>query len=342
MLRRTRFIVPTFNKNIPNKIGNLINVSGKTTLIKNEDGGGVAIAEESIDANVDGKHLFCARDYNTGIFPGVVFGFTPMETFDSTRSAWFGWDGFTGTGLSLYGGNLYYPVDKFHNIIDKEISRKAKEFISILTISNNGKKKEIRFLCDGNESGSSDVSEILNGDRLFPAICLGEKNPVTTIPIDEITKRTPEIDELIKEYQQQQKEQNDALTPVRPVAVVPSIASEPNNADQMISQLRQRIDDERQKQIGNLEEQLKQTRIQMEKKDAQIEEMRKDFFKQLDTKAKESEDMRKNFLKQLSDSQKNLLQHFESECQILRTQLDLERSASENTKSSFPEKVKLN
>ncbi len=311
MLRRTRFIVPTFNKNTPNKIGNGINVSGKNILIKTKDNGWrVAIAEQSIDANVDGKHLFCAQVDHATFFIKMMFGFTPMETFDSTKDARFGYNDFSGCGINLNGGDLYCPVnnnqigdddddENYHNIIDDEISEKAKEIISILTISNNGKKKEIRFLCDGNESKSSDVSEYLNGDRLFPAISLcWIDQQITTIPIDQIKTRTPEIENLIKEYQEQQ---NEELTPVHPAAVVSSIASEPNNADQIISQLRQRIDEERQKQIGNLEEQLKQTK--------------------------------KDFLKQLSNSQKNLLQHFESERQILRTQLDLERAEHEKTRN---------
>jgi hypothetical protein len=83
----------------------------------------------------------------------------------------------------------------------------ANEIIVILTISNNGKKKEIRLLCDGKESESSDVSEILKGDVLFPAIALWTENQqVTTIPIDQIKTRTPEIENLSKEYQEQQKE----------------------------------------------------------------------------------------------------------------------------------------
>jgi hypothetical protein len=41
---------------------------------------------------------------------------------------------------------------------------------------------------------------------LFPAIVLGDKDQqITTIPIDQIKTRTPEIEDLIKEYQQQQK-----------------------------------------------------------------------------------------------------------------------------------------
>jgi hypothetical protein len=78
--------------------------------------------------------------------PHIMIDFTPMETFDSTREAHFGRNGFTGCGMFLRDGDLYHPVNTCHNIIDGTISRKAKEIIVILTTSNNGKKKEIRFL----------------------------------------------------------------------------------------------------------------------------------------------------------------------------------------------------
>ncbi len=192
----------TFSKDLPNKIGRGIKASGKNALIKTNDGWRVAIAEESIDAKVNGKKMFCVRVDAGGLY--MMVGFTPRETFDSKKEAFFGDNGFTGCGIYFFDGNLLYPVNKRHNIIDRDIS-KAKEIIVILTISNNGKKKKIRFLCDGNESESSDVSEYLKEDFLFPAICLytvGQQ--ITTIPIDQIKTRTPEIENLIKEYQQQQ------------------------------------------------------------------------------------------------------------------------------------------
>jgi hypothetical protein len=190
---------PSFSENTPNKIGNGINVSGRHTLIKSDSSVRVAIADEPIDATVDGKKMFCVRVDNSGSNSYMMIGFTPMETFDSTKDAFFGGYGFTGCGLSLSSGNLSH-AGRENNIIDDEISEKAKEIIVILTISDNGTKKEIQFLYDGVQSKSSDVSEILNGDRLFPAICLREKNQqITTIPIDQIKTRTPEIDNLIHE-----------------------------------------------------------------------------------------------------------------------------------------------
>jgi hypothetical protein len=193
---------PSFSKSTPNKISDFINVSGKNILIKTENNGGhrVAIADDPIDAKVDGKKLFCVRVDHTRAYSQLMIGFTPMETFDSTKSTGFGSNRFTGCGILLCNGNLYYAVGKYHNIIDKEISQNAKELIVILSISNNGKKKEIRFLCDGKESKCSDVSKYLKEDQLFPAICLWEKNQqVTAIPIDQIENKTPAVERLIFE-----------------------------------------------------------------------------------------------------------------------------------------------
>jgi hypothetical protein len=206
---------PSFSKDTPNKISDFINVSGRNTLIKTVDNGiwRLAIADESIDAKVDGKKMFCVRVDNAGDYSCIMIGFTPMETFDSNKEeASFGDDGFDGCGIYLLGGNLYYPVDKYHEIINWEISGRAKEIIVILTISDNGKKKEIRFLCDGHESEASDVSEYLKGDRVFPAIVLWGKNEqVTTIPIDQIEIRTPEIENLIKESRNNREEKSSEL-----------------------------------------------------------------------------------------------------------------------------------
>jgi hypothetical protein len=199
---------PSFSKNIPDKIGNGIDVSGRNTLIKTEynDHWRFAIADEPIDAKVDGKKMFCVRVDNAGRQPWMMIGFTPTETFESNEEAYFGWNGFAGCGMKLYCGSLRYRVNRRHWIIDGRISQIAKEIIAILEISNKGKKKVIRFLCDGNESKSCDASKHLEGDFLFPAICLGSVGQqITTIPIDQIKTRTPEIENLIKEYQQQPK-----------------------------------------------------------------------------------------------------------------------------------------
>jgi hypothetical protein len=78
---------PTFSKETPNKIGNGINVSGKNTLIKTEHNTyRAAIADEPIDAKVDGKKMFCVRVDNA-VDSSIVIGFTPLEIFNSSYNA---------------------------------------------------------------------------------------------------------------------------------------------------------------------------------------------------------------------------------------------------------------
>ncbi len=209
------FFCPSFSKNSPNKIGVGIDVVyGKHTLVQRLDDFHVAIADEPIDAKVDGTKIFVVRVENVGSdnYYNMMVGFTSLQTFDSNKKPVIASDGFTACGFSMLDGNLQFPalfgnrphspIRQSQNIIDSEISRKSKEIIVILETRNNGKNKEIRFLCDGNKTKSSDVSEYLKGDLLFPAICLGsEKQQVTTIPIDQIKKRTPEINRLILKLQ---------------------------------------------------------------------------------------------------------------------------------------------
>jgi hypothetical protein len=252
---------PTFSKDTRNKIGKNIEVSGKNTLIKAEyDGGRVAIADEPIDAKTDGTKFFCVRVDNAGNSI-IQVGFTPMETLDSKKDAHFGLNGFNGCGMNLCHGYLYYPVHYGHKIIDDKISKNAKEIIVILTISSNGKKKEIRFLCDGKESKSSDVSKFLKGDFVFPAICLYDRNQqVTTIPVEQTKARTPEIEKLIMECQGQQ---NDL----------------PVEAQNILREIK--LTEERNKQ----NEQAKNDLLK------QNEQMMYDFFKQFEQQqAKENDD----------------------------------------------------
>ena len=56
----------TFSQHSPNKIGEGIDVSGKNTLIKTNIGWEVAVANEPIDAKVNGKKMFCVRVDNEG------------------------------------------------------------------------------------------------------------------------------------------------------------------------------------------------------------------------------------------------------------------------------------
>jgi hypothetical protein len=206
---------PSFSKETPNKVGNEIEVSGENTLIKTRccvatflrcgsAASSVAIADKPIDATINGKKIFCVRVDNAGVHPDIMIGFTPLKKFDSKTKAFFGYNGFKGCGLNLLTGKLFFPGTTngfpYRNVIKQKISDKAKEIIVILTTSNNGTKKEIRFLCDGKESKSAAASNHLRGEKIYPAFCLHHQNQqVTTIPIQEITKRTPAVEVLLRE-----------------------------------------------------------------------------------------------------------------------------------------------
>ena len=265
------YIWPSFCPNAPNKVSTRITVCDKHRLVKNVGPSRLAIAEEWFDAKVDGTKLFCVRfDHAT-----LSVGFTPLETCVDSVPVNFGVNGLIGCGLDLYNGVLLYPVNQSHEIISDVISEKATEIIVILTISNNGAKKEIRFLLNGNESKSTDVSEHLKGDRLFPAICLNyPSQQVTTIPIDQIKTRTPEIENFIKEYQQQNQNSNN-----QNVAVASALSSAPfsaallqlqndlNQARQEISALalqRQQEKQQHEAKVNQVEKQLQQEKQQHE------------------------------------------------------------------------------
>ncbi len=81
--KMSSLLLPSFSAETTNKIGNGIDVSGKHTLIKTETNYGDrgAIADEPIDAKVDGKKVFCVRVDDAGANSCMMIGFTPMETF---------------------------------------------------------------------------------------------------------------------------------------------------------------------------------------------------------------------------------------------------------------------
>ncbi len=118
---------------------------------------------------------------------------------------------------------------------------------------------------------------------MFPAICLCQRNQqITTIPIDQVKTRTPEIENLIKEYQEQQVKNQ--------IPLLPSVSSETNN--QVSSQLRQQINDDQ--------------RIIIQEKDKQIQEMRKSYEEQLKHARLQLDEFRKDFLKQLEMKEKQI------------------------------------
>jgi hypothetical protein len=232
-----------------------------------------AIADDPIDAKADGKKIFCARvdmleksiaakmacRANEHRNSELIIGLTPLEVFDASNE-----NCFAVCGLNKNSGFFHLPRERYHKIIDMETVQAAQEIVVILNISNNGEKKEIRFLCDGSESKTEDVSEYLKGDLLFPAFILAARNQqITTISIDQIQKRTPEIDELINELEHQRFRSTDFFVQVR--NEISSLSSQLQQEQQKAKEQDQLLQQEQQKNLDLQREnqQLKQENEQL-------------------------------------------------------------------------------
>ncbi len=144
------FVLPSFSKDTPNKIGNGIDVSGKNTLIMKGKYWRTAIADEPIDAKSDGKKTFCVRVDNAGAGSFIVIGFTPMETFDSKKSARFGDNFFDGCGIFLNNGDLYYPVDNPSTIKSPKKQKRSSSFSR--SAATDRRRRFASFVMDKNRN----------------------------------------------------------------------------------------------------------------------------------------------------------------------------------------------
>jgi hypothetical protein len=89
------------------------------------------------------------------------------------------------------------------SVIDENISNHAEEIIVILTISNNGARREIQFIVDGTSSQSLDVTQHLVGAFVYPATCLCYvTDQVTVTPLDQLRNRTGDAAALIDECEE--------------------------------------------------------------------------------------------------------------------------------------------
>jgi hypothetical protein len=207
------------------KLGIGIDLWSPHNLEKMNSGWRPAIADDPIDAGVDGKKIFCVQIQKM-VEAEMMFGFTPTHRIDEWATLCLGTAGLPGVGLFLYNGTLCYPFDQQKVIIDRNVSQKAKEVITILTVSNNGKKKEIQFIVNGVESKSTDVSQYLKENRLFPTLCLSFRpDRVLTIPIDQVKIRTPAVEKLIAECEEYKKNKNNGAGAVAATSTSASTSS---------------------------------------------------------------------------------------------------------------------
>src|SRR3989338_8169708 len=179
------FLVPDFDKNVPNKIYQEIEVKSKNTLsLKSREWTSV-IASNGFPSKKDGVYVYVTKVDNGGD-GSLCIGFTDMATFDSTKYGSPG-DGLSGTSLSCGCGQRFPGGDDYLSSMTDE----AKEIISILTISKNGTKKEVQWIVDGNECPVVDCTNAEkgfgNGDEIFPCITFAfSGQQVTMIPFDQI------------------------------------------------------------------------------------------------------------------------------------------------------------
>src|SRR3989338_6131232 len=102
----TTFLVPDFDKNVPDKINQNVEVKSKNTLsIKEAPDYHPAIATNGFSSKKDGVHVYVTRIDSIGN-GALIVGFTDMAAYDSTRTGAVGSE-LPGTSLSCYFGERY-------------------------------------------------------------------------------------------------------------------------------------------------------------------------------------------------------------------------------------------
>lgn len=244
-----------------------------------------AISVHCFAANADAVHFF-VMDLLANCAGRYFVGFTDKPTHPSNQSGYPGWNGMTGTALFGYDGSRYHGDVPY---LTSNITRKAKEIISILTISNNGAKKEIQWIVDGNDGPVHDCTKDYgNGNEIFPVVCLCRKRDhIRMIPFDQVKSTSPRIEELKKELNNQNGNNNNLLL------VPSSSATSTAQNDVVISQLRDQVArsqdaliQEKDKQVKKLEQQLHQERQLLQQQLAAKDQL---FVAQLELKDKQLE-----------------------------------------------------
>lgn len=205
-----KFLVPDFNKSTKNKVNDRIDVVSPTSLVHNDNEGKCcpAFSSNGFPASVDGTHVV-AMKVVVKKNANFLVGFTDTKTFDSKSFGFVGGEGISGTSLHFSSGYRYPGMVRY---LPKQITAKAKEVVSVLTISESGKTKKIQWVVDSNDGPVQDCSNHFGkGNELLCGVSLsriGQK--VAFIPFDQVKSRSPKIDELMKVFSQhnvgQQKE----------------------------------------------------------------------------------------------------------------------------------------
>src|SRR3989338_10819746 len=140
------FHYPRFDKTIEDKVSDKLESPNEHEVLKftSDDSWSPAIATDGFPANVDGVHVF-ATEMVVNHDGDYMVGFIDKPTHPANQGGYPGCYGMTGTALYGYTGGRYPSnVENFM----PEITRKAKEIISILIVSNDGRKKEVQWIVD--------------------------------------------------------------------------------------------------------------------------------------------------------------------------------------------------
>jgi len=157
------------------------------------------------------------------------------------------------------------------------ITLKAKEIISILTISNEGAKKEVQFIIDGHEGPvhECDKKHFENGgNQIFPVVTLFSKDQkLEFISLDQVKYRSPKIAELMNEFNKLKSVPSSA----------PSTSSTAET-DALISQLREAVSRSQAALIQEKDNGIRNIRELVSARDRQLSEICRRHQQQLSAK----------------------------------------------------------
>lgn len=281
----TTFLFPNFNKSLDHKVDDWIDTISPSRLRLAFGNSFVsAIATKGFSSRADGVYVFAMRVHHIQE-KNLMVGFTNTKICDEND----GNDGcgptLSGTCLRCFDGSLSGDVQDY---LPPDITRRAREIISILAISGNGSKKESWWIVDGVEGPPEDCSEIFQIDEehdeeIFPAVCLADQGQeVECLALDQVQCSSLMIVALRKKFEAQNKRtcpvapststvENDALITELRAQVSQRQAAAVRDRDEMIKHLREQLMAASQHHREDLSEKDQTHRADVEIKEKQLE-----------------------------------------------------------------------
>lgn len=268
MSSKPTFLIPNFDASVKNKVSDFVKVLTPTSLYLGNCKSYYrpAISTTGFRSNVDGTYVFAVKINDITKDSHMFFGFTDVA--DSASCGYAG-NGLSGTSLCCFNG-VRSPGDDTFLYLSWAITEKANEIISILIISNNGCKKEILWIVDGNDGPVQDCTKDFgNGGEIFPCASFGGSTEqyVEFVAFDQIKTRSPLMGKLL--FGQ------GFFSPRIQQQTLPStsVANESNNhltSSVSLFRLQQDLDKERRR-AADLESQLRKEKANAAAKDQQLQ-----------------------------------------------------------------------